>query len=222
MLSRCVLLTIFLFFVATNVLADLIRVPEEPLDIAVRETLFSAYQEDWFDAISRFDINLDAGDDPFSKPYNQRYTTLIDFELAYRMYLRDGQNVLRVIKNDGVDRTRNESLFRLAKLYYQKGQLDNALQTINRISGEIIPEIADDLAFLKAQVLITNGRYVDAITILDDLSKGNRLPGFANYNLGIAYLLNENSIEGRQQLDFAGQIAGDDEMTQSIRESCAW
>ena len=239
MLRRCFFLLIFAILLAANASAGIIAVPDELEDLAVREALFSAFQGEWFDAITRVDNELmqrnkpDAGElDPTSKHSDQATAIHIDFELAYRMHLRDGQTILSIIESIVDDKTRNELLFKLAKLFFYKGQSENALLTLDRTSGEIAPTMTDDITFFRGQVLIANGRYSDATSILDDLikaqsflgfagynRKAQNMLGFAGYNLGISHLLSGNKVEGRRQLDLAGQItSSDDEMTLSIRD----
>jgi len=52
--------------------------------------------------------------------------------------------------------------FRLARIYFQKDQPDNARYAVERISGAVPPEIRDDLDFLRARFLMANGRFTDA------------------------------------------------------------
>ena len=239
MLSRSVFLTTIIVLLATNALAASINTPDVFDDLAVRESRFFATQGEWFDAIVHLDNDqkqlnkLGSGDITLiSKPSSKAEATLIDFELAYRMHLRDGLDILPVIEGIVDDSTRNELLFKLAKLYFYKGQSANALLTLDRASGEIDPAIIDDINFFRGQVLIANGRYRDAASILDDLiksqsflgfasynQKAQNMLGFAGYNLGLSYLLSGDKVEGRRQLDLAGQITrGDDETTLSIRD----
>jgi hypothetical protein len=63
---------------------------------------------------------------------------------------------------------RNEAIFRLARIYFQKDQPANALYAVERISGAVPPNIRFDLAFLRAQIL-ANGRFSEAADILKDL-----------------------------------------------------
>lgn len=238
MLNRSVLFIILAILLTTNALADRIIPPDELQDLAVREARFYAFQGEWFNAISRLDNELIRRNKPavgkikpLSRPYNQFDTTRIDFELSYRLHQRDGRAVLSVIEGNADDKSRNKLLFRLAKIYFQKGEPLDALLTIDRISGKVLPEIVDDIAFLRAQILMANGRYSDAIVILDELKnaqsylsfagynqKAQSLLGFVGYNLGLAHLLNGNKVEGLRQLDFAGQITSQDETTLSIRD----
>ncbi len=75
-----------------------------------------------------------------------------------------------------------------------------------------------DLDFLRAQILMANGRFDEAANILRELLNVKSLEGFASYNLGIALIRDGKEIEGRQYLDRAGQIISNDELTLAIKD----
>jgi len=141
-----------------------------------------------------------------------------DFELAYRMHQRAGRAITAVIEGNVEEQVRNEAIFRLAKIYFQKDQPVNALYAVERIKGVVPPEIRDDLSFLRAQIFMANGRFVEAATILKDLQDAKNLEGFGTYNLGIALLKEGQELEGRQYLDRTGQINSNNELTLAIKD----
>ncbi len=64
---------------------------------------------------------------------------------------------------------RNDALFRLARIYFQKDQPVNALYAAERIEGVVPDSIRHDLDFLRAQILMANGRFDEAAGVLKDL-----------------------------------------------------
>ena len=113
---------------------------------------------------------------------------------------------------------RNEAIYRLARIYFQKDQPLNALFAVERIRGDVPAGIRDDLAFLRSQVLMANGRFTEAARVLEDLQHVKSLEGFNTYNLGIALLRDGKEQEGRRYLDLAGQIESDRVLTQAIKD----
>ncbi|PLY03602.1 MAG: hypothetical protein C0623_00875 [Desulfuromonas sp.] len=216
------------------------RTADELSDLAVREAHYSTLTGELFAAISRLDRELLqrkkerilAGErDRYSEADLEVLIKHISIEIAYRMHQRDGVRLIDTIMTISNDKERNLLLYRLANLYLQKDQPQKAQAVLDRVNGEILPELKGALAFTRAQVLMANGKLDAAIPILDELRKSqsfigfagyNRqaqsLLGFADYNLGIAYLLNGNIEEGRQQLDLAGQIVSEEELTRSLRD----
>lgn len=199
--------------------------PEELKDLYFGEALYHAFQDKWFDAIARLDTELtlfrgldEPELDTLYTHFNHAEFAVGDFELAYRMHHRAGRAIKAVIEGNVDDRTRNEAIFRLARMYFHKDQPLNARFAIERIKGEVHAEIRDDLAFLRAQVLMANGRFTEAAEILRRLQGAGGLEGFATYNLGIALIRDGKETEGRQCLDRTGQIGGTAPLTLAIKD----
>jgi len=219
------LIALSIILLSTPAWAASTKAPKELNDLFFGEALYYAFQDDWFDAISRLDTELrqfrtldEPELDPFSRHADQADFAVGDFELAYRMHHRAGRAITAVIEGNVDDATRNEALYRLAKIYYQKDQPQLALRALERVGGEIPEAIRDDLAFLRAQVLTVNGRIDEAIELFDALKGEPRLGGFAGYNLGMALILNDDEKGGRRQLDETGLLQSDDPMIEAIRD----
>jgi tetratricopeptide (TPR) repeat protein len=194
-------------------------------DVYFGEALFHAYQGEWFDAIARLDTELgqyrrvdEPALDTLSAHAGQAEFGVGDFELAYRMHQRAGRAITAVIEGNVEEPVRNEALYRLARLCFRKDQPENALTALERIRGEVPAGIRDDLRFLRAQVLMANGRFGDASPLLKELQGAKGLEGFAGYNLGIAAMKEGKEQEGRRYLDRAGQLPGDAPAALAIRD----
>jgi len=194
-------------------------------DLYFGEALYQAYQGDWFDAITRLDTELSQHhglDEPeldtLYYHVNHAEFAVGDFELAYRMHRRAGRAITAVIEGNVEDEVRNEAIYRLAKIYFQKDQPLNALYALERIRGNVPSGIQSDLEFLRAQVLMANGRNSEAAAILQNLQDVKSLEGFSSYNLGIALLRDGKEGEGREYLDRTGLIDSDDPLTLAIKD----
>ena len=196
-----------------------------PRDLYLGEAFYYAQQGEYFDAISRLDTELgqfyrldERNLDPFHLQSNFAEFSVGDFELSYRMHQRAGRAIKAVLEGNVSQDIRNEAAFRLARIYYQKSDPQNALLAIERITGKIPERIRDDEQFLRAQIDMVNGRFPEAITILEGMKNSKAYQGFAGYNLGIALIQNGQEKEGLQQLDKTGQLSSDDEGALSIRD----
>jgi tetratricopeptide (TPR) repeat protein len=194
-------------------------------DLYFGETLYHAYQGEWFDAITRVDTELKliySLDKPDIAPLYGHIGRLklkvSDFEFAYRMHQHDGRAVKTTIEGNVGASVRNGAIYRLARIYSRKGQPVIAMQTLDRIRGEIPARLDDELPFLRARVLIDNDRFDEAVTILSGLQEVKSLTGFAQFNLGIALIRDGKEQQGRQWLDRAGQIDANDPVTAAIRD----
>lgn len=209
----------------TSALAAAPSAPPEVKDLYFGEALYDAYQGEWFDAIARLDTEL-AQYHRLDQPEldtlylysGQAEFDVGDFELAYRMHQRAGRAITAVIEGNVPEPVRNKALYRLARIYFQKDQPVNALQTLARIQGEVPAALQDDLAFLRAQVLMANGRFSAAEPLLKGLQGDKEFAGFASYNLGIALLREGHQPEGRQVLDRTGLVGGTDKAILAIKD----
>jgi hypothetical protein len=199
--------------------------PKELKDLYFGEALYHAFQEDWFEAIARLDTELalfhgldEPKLDTLYYHINQAEFAVGDFELAYRMHRRAGRAITAVIEGNVEDEVRNEAIFRLARIYFQKDQPVNALYALERISGAIPERIGHDLSFLRAQIYMANGRFAEAVPILRALQGVRGFEGFATYNLGIALIKERKEAEGFQYLDQTGQIKSQDTLTLAIKD----
>jgi hypothetical protein len=223
-MSRLFVLLTILVFAASSAAAGT-SAPKELKDLYFGEALYHAFQGDWFDAIARLDTELELHhgiDEPerdtLHYHINQAEFDVGDFELAYRMHRRAGRAITAVIEGSVEEPVRNEAIFRLARIYFQKDQPVNALYAVERISGAVPPEIRDDLAFLRAQILMANGRFAESEGILRELQDVKSLAGFSTYNLGIALFRDGKAQEGRRYLDRTGRINSKDALTLAIKD----
>ncbi len=141
-----------------------------------------------------------------------------DFELNYRMHHRAGRAIKAVLEGAVDQVVRNEAAFRLARIHFQKGQLDEALHALARIEGPVPEEIRDDIEFLRANLYMATGRPSEAVTVLEPLQGDASLAGFVAYNLGIALLQDNRPHQAIEQLEQAGQLEASDPADLAIRD----
>src|SRR5688572_1964720 len=121
-------------------------------DLFFGEALYHALQGRYFDALQRLDTELalhrglDQPDlDTLHYHVNDAEFSVGDFELNYRMHHRAGRAIKAVLEGAVDEVVRNEAAFRLARIHFQKGQLDDALHALARIQGTVPEEIKDDV-----------------------------------------------------------------------------
>ena len=134
------------------------------------------------------------------------------------MHHRAGRAITAVLEGAVDEAVRNDAAYRLARIHFQKGQLDDALHALDRIVGRVPDEIADDIEFLRANTYLGLGRHAEAAEVLKRLQGAEGLEGFAAYNFGIALLEDNRRQDALAQLDRAGQIESSDEAVLAIRD----
>jgi tetratricopeptide (TPR) repeat protein len=194
-------------------------------DLYFGEALYHAYQGQYFDALQRLDTELamyhglDQPElDTLHYHINDAEFSVGDFELNYRMTLRAGSAIKAVLEATVDEAVRNEAAFRLARISFEKGQLDDALYALARIKGTVPEEIRGDVEFLQANIDMAKGRPSEAVKVLEQLQSDENLAGFAAYNLGIALLQAGRTQEAIEQLDKAGLLATSDRAGLAIRD----
>src|SRR6266700_3767352 len=194
-------------------------------DLFFGEALYHAYQGQFFDAIQRLDTELamyhgldEPGLDTLHFHINDAEFSVGDFELNYRMHQRAGRAIKAVFEGAVDEAVRNDAAFRLARIHFQKGQLDDALQALAQIKGTVPDGIRGDVEFLRANVYMATGQPSEAVKVLAQLKSNERWAGFVAYNLGIALLQDGRPQEAIEQLDKAGQLPAGDPTGLAIRD----
>jgi tetratricopeptide (TPR) repeat protein len=194
-------------------------------DLYFGEALYHASQGQFFDALQRLDTEvamyrgLDQPElDTLHYHINDAEFSVGDFELNYRMHHRAGRAIKAVLEGAVDEAVRNEAAFRLARIHFQKGQLDDALNALARIKGTVPPQIKDDVEFLRANVYMATGRPGEAVKVLEQPRTNEGLAGFVAYNLGIALLQDGRQQQAIEQLDKAGQLTATDPAGVAIRD----
>src|SRR5438552_19095123 len=150
-------------------------------DLYFGEALYRAFQGRYFDALQRLDTELaqyhrldEPELDTLHYHINNAEFSVGDFELNYRMHQRAGRAIKAVLEGAVDEAVRNEAAFRLARIHFQKGQLDDALQALPRIRGTAPEEIKGDLEFLRANVYMATGQPSEAVKVLAQLKSNER------------------------------------------------
>lgn len=223
--KHCLSIALITLFCAGPTLAADTSRQDELKDLYFGEALFQAYQKEYFAAISRLDTELAQYyglDEPnLSSLYHHigdAEFSVGDYELYYRMHNRASRAIKAVIEGNVEDVVRNAAGYRLAKIYYQKNQPLNALHAIEKVKGKIPEHLRYEEAFLRAQIYMVNGKFTDAINLLEPIENAEGVKGFAGYNLAIALLQSGKEEQGLAQLNKVGQISSSDEQVLGIKD----
>jgi len=203
------------------------RVADQPTarDWYFGESIYYAQQGHYFEALERLDAELgqhrgvdEPALDSLYRNLKEAEFDIGDFELNYRMHYRAGRAITAVLEGAVDEQVRNDAAYRLARIHFQKGQLDDALTALDRITGKVPEAIVDDIEFLRANTYLALGRHAEAAEVLKRLQNSEGLTGFAAYNLGVALLEDDRRQDAIAQLDRAGQIQSSDDAVLAIRD----
>lgn len=189
------------------------------------EALYQAFQGDYFSALQTLDSEMlqhsDVDEPKLDSLYrhlDQANFSLGDFELRYRMHHRAGRAITRVLEGAVDESVRNDAAFRLARIHFQKNQVEEAQRALERIDGAIPEAIADDVRYLRANVKLALGQPADAIDLYRGLQDSRDYAAYAAYNLAIAYRADGKHDAAQAQLARAGQVRSSDPGQLAIRD----
>src|SRR5258708_2992885 len=179
-------------------------------DLYFGEALYHAYQGQYFDALQRLDTELaqyrvldEPALDSLHYHINDAEFSVGDFELNYRMHQRAGRAIKAVLEGAVDEAVRNEAAFRLARIHFQKGQLDDALQALARIKCTGPKAIRGNAKFLRATAA--------------KKSMGT-LAGFVANSRGSGRLLDGRTQKATGKVDRAGKLPAGDPAGLAIRD----
>ena len=194
-------------------------------DLYFGEALYYAHQGDYFGALERLDTEVRqhvAIDEPqldsLYVHFDDAEFSLGDFELRYRMHHRAGRAIKAVLEGAVDELVRNDAAYRLARIHFQKGQMEDAMLALDRVEGDVPDAIVGDIDFLRANVYLAQGRNDESVEYLNRLQESESYGGFAAYNLGIAFLQAGRHSDAVEQLERAGRIETDDAGELAIRD----
>lgn len=194
-------------------------------DLYFGEALFHAHQGQYFEALERLDAEVRQHNEVDEPELDTLYAyiddaefSLGDFELRYRMHHRAGRAITAVLEGAVDEIIRNDAAFRLARIHFQKGQVDDAERALARINGKVPAGIRDDIEFLRGNIYLAQERFTDAAEVFAGLEGSKAFGAFAAYNRGISYLQDGQRQLALEQLERAGRVAATEPADLAIRD----
>jgi tetratricopeptide (TPR) repeat protein len=196
--------------------ADSGREPIVVEDLHYGEVLFYFYQGDYFPAIVRLlasqsQSNLDNHIDDSELLLGGMY-------LSYGHHLEAAAIFERLLANNVDPEIRDRTWFFLAKIWQQRGYLEQSQQAFDRIEGELPKNLQREASMLQAQILIDTGEYDKAIEQLQNWEGRTEWSSYAKFNLGVALVRSGQVDAAAQILDELGDMNPFNEELTSLRD----
>lgn len=215
-LACSLVLPVLLMLPAGSGAADHV-LPTAAQDLQYGETLYYFYQEDWFNSIVRLQIAQQQ--ERLPNHGDEAELLLGGLDLSYGLRneaSRIFEQLLADSQND--NETRNRAWFYLAKISFQRGDPDKALQALSRVSGEMTHATRVEAAQLHSLLLLQLGRNDAAIRVMQEAKNDSAWSPYLAYNLGVAYIRNGQLKQGAAELDTLGEIAGHTDELRLLRD----
>jgi hypothetical protein len=186
-------------------------------DLAYGEVLFDFFQEDYFDALTR----LLAAQERNEIPHHAAEAELLlgGMYLSYGEHKLAGEIFQRVLADSVAPELHDRAWFFLAKIWYQRGYLDESAAALTRITGALPKELEPQRQMLTAEVMMAQGKFADALATLEAWKRpSDAWIGYAKYNIGVSLVRLGKVEEGARVLDEVGQIDLDNPELAALRD----
>ena len=175
------------------------------------EVLYYFYQEKYFSAIT----HLLAAQARQQLPHHVDEAELLlgGLYLSYGVHREAGRIFQQLIDDHATPNTRDRAWFYLAKIWYQRGYIDDAANAIERVQATLPAELQSEYQVLSALVLMKQQRYSEAVAALQHIKGNSPWANYARYNMGVALIAAGKDYDGVRLLEqVAGLRARDREM----------
>src|SRR3569623_1310875 len=95
---------------------------------------------------------------------------------------------------------------RLAEFSYQRGYLDEARNALLKMQEKLPKQLVEQWQDLLSRVLMAQGRYNEAGSVLTNLDNAGKQSQYTRYNLGVALINDGRAPQGRDLLDRVGRM----------------
>lgn len=168
------------------------------------EILYFFYQQDYFPAIVRL---LAARQQSQLDDHGAEAELLLGgLYLSYGQHQHAAQIFERLLADHTNASVRDRTWFFLARIWHQRGYLDQALQALANIGDELPGSMEAEKVNLLAQLLIESGDHTGAIELLARWNDNTEWASYARFNLGVALARNGQVDAATALLDELGQL----------------
>jgi tetratricopeptide (TPR) repeat protein len=180
------------------------------------DSLFYFYQERYFTSVTHLMVS-------------QHFTRLPPHEdeaevlrgglfLSYGLHREAGEIFAQLIEKSTTPSVRDRAWFYLAKIRYQRGLLAEAEQSIDRIQGNLPPDLEEERGLLHANLLLARNDFARAAALLQTLAKNSKAGPYVRYNLGVALIKSGDVVGGFDLLDEVGRAPALTDEYRSLRD----
>ncbi|MGQ0619109.1 MAG: hypothetical protein ACT4QA_04185 [Panacagrimonas sp.] len=186
-------------------------------DPKVRSALFLGGYDRYYSALSEL-LKVQTGSDGDFEAAPEYWSGLAEFYLSYGMRDRS-EAIYRTVAASAADPLlAGKARLRLAEFEYERGYLDEARASLLRAREKLPEKLTPAWSDLYARVLMAQGRYNEAVDILEGSDSRDDDEGYLRYNLGVALINDGRTALGRTALDRVGRLLPIDENGVALRD----
>jgi hypothetical protein len=190
--------------------------PTTVKDLHYGDVLFHYFQDDFFGALTR----LRAAQQLKRVEHHAHDGELLlgGLYLSYGQHLEAGRIFESLLDESTPATVRNKAWFYLGKVWYQRGYWKQAEEALRRVQGTLPPSLDAEKHNLLASVLIYQGRFDDAVGVLNGWRGPADWMAYGQFNLGVALVRKGRMAEAVQMLDAVGQLRSSNSEMLALRD----
>ena len=196
--------------------ADDQSAPTLVTDAHFGEVLFYFYQEDYFPAIVR--LLAAQKQTQLENHIDESELLLGGLFLSYGHHLKAAEIFERLLAENAGQDIRDRTWFFLAKIWHQRGYLDESQRALDKIESEMPEPFEAERYMLQAQLLIENSQHDQAIALLGDWRGRDAWASYAKFNLGVAMVRSGRVDDAADILEKLGKLDPLNEELSSLRD----
>jgi hypothetical protein len=180
------------------------------------EALFYFYQGRFFTAVTKL-----MASQHFERVTHQTHDAeilRIGLLLSYGAHKEAGEVFLQLSEHGASPAIRDRAGLYFAMIRYQRGQLAESEKAMNRLTHWLSPELEEERAVLKANLLMGRRDYAGAANELEQVRIKHGLAPYARFNLGVALIKSGREARGIELLDEIGKAPAATEESAALRD----
>lgn len=186
-------------------------------DLAYGEVLFYYFQDDYFSALTR--LLAAQSRNELAHHATEAELLLGGLYLSYGQHRQAGDIFERLLEQSVDPDVHDRAWLFLAKIWYQRGYLEEAASALARIKSELDAELEPERQMLVARILMDQGRFEEALAVLQAWDDPRaEWVGYAKYNIGVSLVRLNRVAEGAAILDEVGQMTPSNAEIRGLRD----
>ncbi|MEE4246776.1 MAG: tetratricopeptide repeat protein [Kangiellaceae bacterium] len=183
-------------------------------ELAFGELLYDYYQENYFAALTRLDV-AEYRNEVVEHKQHLRLIRGVMY-LSYGMLSSAEQLFVELLAQDIQGERLAQVRYYLAKTNYLNGRYQQAERFLNQALAYLPSELQDDAYLMQGQLALNKEQLTPAQAAFEKISPNSQAGRFAQFNLGLIYLQQENVEPAIELFDQIAPLANDSEVSKSL------
>ncbi|NVK36829.1 MAG: hypothetical protein HWE18_02790 [Gammaproteobacteria bacterium] len=168
-------------------------------DLKYGTILFDYYQQNYFASLIGYEYAKATNE----LTHNADEARLLQGGMTLSYGLPDQAQIIfqDLLDSKADESTANKAWYYLAKLYYQKGEVDAAARNLARIQGHVPKDIAEEFNYLATLINIENKHLETAEQAIAVVAKNSAYEPYLIFNLAVTQLRNGQLADSKRNLN---------------------